>query len=211
MAEADRLHVTSLISAADELMYQAKRSGKDCGILRVGSGTEDETHHVRPLHDQGDHGDADQVEAETLLAEARRLNDEPSPPVIGTRKRDREPTLVPATLVFLEHTVLGVDDEPCTIRNASVGGLGVVSARRMTSGSLIEVRLSDDETTRYLVGVVAFCRRLDGTLYEVGVQLLHHAETPCLSGDRQQSDRMIKLLTDPLAATDPPTPRRAAS
>jgi len=213
LTEADGLHVANLISVADELMYQAKRSGKDCGILRIGTDADDETHHVRPLVDEASsaRSAAERVEAEALLAEARRLNNEPSAPVIGTRKRDRAPALLPATIVFLEHMVFGADEEPCTIRNASVGGLGVVSARRMASGSLIELRLQSDDSIRFLVGVVAFCRRLDGTLYEIGVQLLHHADAPCLSGDRAQADRMIMVLTDPLASIDPPATRRAAS
>lgn len=193
----DRLPANSaeeLVACADELMYEAKRGGKDrcCFELLPGASASAEGHgcgksSLSPPTD----GPSDNEETDTriarLLAIASRLNSTDEEALVGIRKQGRKKLVMPCVLHYFTGVDADVRAEDAAARNISTGGIGLLVGRPMVRGEAVEVALGKGTAQFFLAGLVAFCRRVDRAIHEVGVQFVTHAVTPIISQDASQA------------------------
>ena len=102
------------------------------------------------------------------------------------RKRERHGLLTPCVVNCFIGGSPTLQGSAAYVRNISTGGLGVLVVRPMIRGEPVEVALQqEDEHSNmlYVAGLVAFCRHVEGRIYEVGVQLLAQAKDPIFSRD----------------------------
>ena len=73
----------------------------------------------------------------------------------------------------------------------------------MSRGQSIEVEIHADsrETRFFVAGIVAFCRHVNGAIYEVGVQLFTHSKKPILSQDPISAIRNLNWVAQALQST----------
>ena len=157
-----------LFGAADDLMYRAKRSGKDCCVFAAAT-----TSTAKAQSTKG---------APAIPNDFRRLaeklNREQPKRFINARKQKRYELLTPCVLSYLISPRLELRSEDAFVRNISGGGIGLLVARALVRGDLVEVSIRQGDKPLYAAGVVAFCRHIDGAIYEVGVQLADQAKQP---------------------------------
>lgn len=184
-------HTESLFSAADQLMYEAKRSGKDRFVFHT------LTHRDQSVSPSGVAA-ADAVvsavdgrqlaESHAVPADferiARKLSERPSSRFACYRKQPRKQLLTPCTLASFTGMDFRLSTEDAFVRNISTGGVGILTASEKRRGEPIEVAIhSFKEGALYVAGVVAYCRHVEGSIHEVGVQLFAHGRVPVLSSD----------------------------
>lgn len=183
---------------ADELMYQAKRAGKNrCRFAFVRAREDAAELDDLPTTDGADRPPRTPNQArgevsvgtvlKRLLAIARELNSAERNDLLGIRKEDRTERLVPCVLHYFTDTDSTLRAETAVARNISSGGAGLVVARPMVRGEAVEVVLETRDSKLYLAGLVAFGRQIDGAVHEVGVQFVTHAVTPVISGDASEA------------------------
>lgn len=208
-----------MVHAADELMYQAKRQGKDrwcfrslgpqdqillpqekleavnayAGYLRKVS-LEDVDHFVVP---------------EKFQRIANKLNETNPKRFMNIRKQDRKDLVIPCRLTLLAPGTLQLVSENAFVRNISTGGIGLLSSRRIRRGHAVEVALLvDGEPRLYVAGIVAFCRHVEDVVHEMGLQLFTHSKSPILSQDPASAIRNLDWVAAALESlkTESPTP-----
>lgn len=174
----------ALFAAADGLMYQAKRTGKDrCCFEALRGG-------AAPAGEQCGEGasftraevEADVTEAQ-FRAAAEELDRHDRPPLVSARKQERTVLLTPCVLRYLLGPSVAEQSEWAYVRNVSTGGVGVLTARPLVRGDLVEVALEVEGEPVHLAGLVAYCRVADGPIHEVGIQLFQRSSTPILSAE----------------------------
>ncbi|MCB9849443.1 MAG: HDOD domain-containing protein [Phycisphaerales bacterium] len=184
----------SITKAADELMYQAKRSGKNRCCFRAQS----DVYNVKHLESDKAAGDARANAVNKSAAKsgtkavlpsdyrrvARALDVNQPQRVVNMRKADRKQLFTSCTVCVLDGATLDVKPETGFVRNISTGGVGILTPRFVMRGQPIEVAIPvKGKPTLYVAGVVAFCRHAEGMIHEVGVQLFAHSNEPILSCD----------------------------
>ncbi|MHC4947265.1 MAG: HDOD domain-containing protein [Planctomycetota bacterium] len=180
-----------LLGAADELMYIAKRGGKDRTCFRAlplhGLTTTVDVQTIpgdataAPLAFPDDHAEETSLDEYTRVAKLVE-RDDPSWFADG-RKLDRRRVFAPCSVSFCVDGTMRVEQVEAFVRNVSAGGVGLLASRRLVRGDLVEVCLEIDGGTSYLVGLVAFCRHVEGTIHEVGVQVFQRADRTMLGRD----------------------------
>jgi diguanylate cyclase (GGDEF)-like protein len=196
----------SLFGTADELMYIAKRGGKNrvtFRALKAAEGFEDEivgdTESAGSA--QGDTGPIHviapaQIEAfREVAAELERegrLNHD------GSRKQQRPPIFTPCIIGCFNTATLQMVREEAYIRNVSVGGVGVLLGHPLVRGDVVEVALTIDDQTMHLAGLVSFCRHIDGSIHEVGVQVVQSSPEPIIIGNQEDAIRGLGWVAEAL-------------
>ncbi|MHC4609010.1 MAG: PilZ domain-containing protein, partial [Planctomycetota bacterium] len=89
-------------------------------------------------------------------------------------------------------------------RNISFQGIAVVLPAELTVGHPIEVLIDlPDPGPTHLAGVVAFCRRVAGAYYEVGVEIRSSASAPILQDDPSAMANALPWFAEAHAALRP--------
>ncbi|HUU85597.1 MAG TPA: GGDEF domain-containing protein [Phycisphaerae bacterium] len=181
-----------LIARADQLMYKAKRSGKDrCrfeGLTEPGtaderdrSGNSGPAEHS-PAVETGEGKTAD-THLRKLQSIATRLNADEVKGFVGIRKQTRQALVLPCVLHYFSGIDVTMRTEPAVTRNLSGGGIGLLVGRPLVRGEPVEVVLGTDRSQLFLAGLVSFCRHIDATVHEIGIQFVVHSVTPIISGN----------------------------
>ena len=192
---ADRLSFNSaeeLFAAADQLMYKAKRGGKDrCCFEKLipssqaAPATSPALHGVtlNPIPVYRDDAKNQAVGIEEILAIAGQLNALEGDPFAGIRKQERNKVVALCTLHYFTGSGSELAMKTCATRNLSTGGVGLLVPRPMIRGEPVEVVLDRGASQLFLAGLVTFCRHIDRTLHEVGIQFVSHSVSPIISND----------------------------
>jgi len=212
-----------LFTAADELMYEAKRRGKDRCCFKSLAAPE----AVSELAPAAAAGGPDlagampqdraaaRATAEDLRRMAVRLNCTEPRSFATMRKRERCELLAPCVVNCFISGAPAVRSFPGHMRNITAGGAGVLTTRPMIRGEPVEVVIEQEDRAGarfYLGGLVAFCRHIEGGIYEVGIQLVAQDRKPILSGDAGSPDQHLDWVLEALRAshgTDEPYRRSA--
>jgi len=191
----DRISVDSaeqLFAAADQLMYRAKRAGKDqCCFELLTAPTGDTAPRnsgipsatcAEPRPPSLSAGPRDATTDE-MLALARQLNDNDVDSYVGIRKQDRKKLVAPCTLHYFGGRRSDLHARLAATRNLSTGGVGLLVDRPMARGEPVEVVLDRGASKLFLAGLVSYCRYVHGRIHEIGVQFVAHSVAPIISGD----------------------------
>ncbi|MCZ6684108.1 MAG: diguanylate cyclase, partial [Planctomycetota bacterium] len=198
-----------LFSAADELMYQAKRAGKDRAVFRSLS---DPRHKAK----SSAAADAlvtavnrqDMAESSVVPADYIRIAKELSlrtPSRFSTnRKQKRKPLIAPCKLATFTGANFGLSNEVGCVRDISSGGIGILTSTDKRRGEPIEVAIhTTEKPSLYVAGIVAWCRHIEGCVHEVGIQLFTHAREPILSADPISAIRNLDWVASALTTLTP--------
>ncbi len=205
-----------LVARADELMYEAKRSGKNRYAFHILGGVNDAV-SPEPEPEPGAleacaafaEVGAQVSETEVVPAEferiAKHLNRNTPQRFVDVRKQIRKDLIVPCKLTALRGVMLDFVREDAYVRNISTGGIGVLTARSLLRGQPVEVVvLMNGEPRLFVAGVVAFCRHIEGVIHEVGLQLFTHAKHPILSSDPISAIRNLDWVASALRSITNP-------
>ncbi len=198
---SDRPAVSSaeeLFAAADELMYRAKRGGKDCccfGLLAepyedVAGGVDDHsaagaTGGNAPRVGTGERhkgSTGDDPSLRELLAIAGELNKNDVDTFSGIRKEERKKLTVGCAVNYFTGNGAAMGTAQAATRSVSTGGIGLLLARPLARGEAVEIVLDKGTSQLFLAGIVAFCRHIVGRVHDVGVQFVTHSVSPIISG-----------------------------
>jgi len=191
---SDRLPVRSaeeLLAAADRLMYQAKRSGKDRFCFEVLQSSNAETSNDRATVRRtpatgttpkscGDGTTAGSVQSD-MLTLARELNEIDVDGFLGIRKQERRRLVAPCVLHYFAVPGPDLRAEPAVTRNLSSGGISLLVCRPMVRGEPVEIMLDKETSKLFLSGLVTYCRHIEGKIHEIGVQFVAHSVTPLIA------------------------------
>ena len=186
-----------LLAAADQLMYKAKRNGKNrCffGLLtepydsvQHGDGNAPRTaESTRRSQEAGD-GKTNRSTLEELLAIARQLHDCEVDTFVGIRKQERKKLTLPCAVHHFTEAGTDMPAEQAVARNLSTGGIGLLIARPLARGEAVEVVLDRGSSKLFLAGLVSYCRHIVGSVHDVGIQFVAHSVTPIISGDTPEA------------------------
>lgn len=67
------------------------------------------------------------------------------------------------------------------IRNVSLNGIGLLLREMRMPGEIVEVKVEIDDQAKFLCGVIVFCRHVEGSVHDVGVQLYQSSREPQLA------------------------------
>jgi diguanylate cyclase (GGDEF)-like protein len=234
---ADRIPaIEDLCAMADELMYSAKRGGKDRHVFRaLEAGGNQSNESAACCAGSGaacvlSAGGAPSIGAipsrESQAAEkavsaamseagvrqhcagiipeyfhqiAQRMNREAPKRFVNMRKQQRKELLTPCVLTVFAGTSLQVQGENAYVRNISTGGLGILATRPLVRGEPVEVMICPQgQTMLYVAGPVAFCRHIEGMVYEVGIQSTAHSREPIFSANPAEAVQKHAWLSQAL-------------
>lgn len=204
-----------LIAAADALMYQAKRSGKDqcCfksldpndsgDILTVGS------YAVGPVAGRiGAPGPGaptvvfDEDRAQQI---AKELNEAPSDRLASARKQERRDLMAPCMVISFVQGEERLQYNRGYLRNISTGGVGLLVSHPLGRGEPVELAISksaDEEPTLFVGGLVAFCRHVRDGIYDAGVQITVQSKEPIFKPNVSQAEQSLDWVTEALKCND---------
>ena len=175
-------------------MYVAKRSGKDCGRFRSLQSPE----NVRELTADGQTPGtptADRGTGPVTLAALRRvaqaLERQPVTRFASVRKQERQCLPAACVLYWLAGSTTHLERQEAYVRTISTGGVGLLASRPLRRGDLVEVQLLLEGRPQFLAGLVAFSRKVETAIHEVGVQVFNRARRPILSENPQAALREL--------------------
>jgi diguanylate cyclase (GGDEF)-like protein len=172
----------ALFEAADQLMYLAKRGGKDRVCFRALPSTGAAPVAVeRPAPGPAAPAGRARTSIDRLRQLADRLNGMAGCEDPEGRKQARQPLAVPCSIHFMTGPHRPLEAESAFVRNVSAGGIGLLTSAGVHRGDLVEIAFELPDTKLFLVGIVAFNRPVADQICEIGVQLYQHAEEPILS------------------------------
>jgi diguanylate cyclase (GGDEF)-like protein len=206
-----------LIAAADELMYQAKRSGKDRCCFK--SLEPDDTSDVLTIGPEADDPVAGRIGAgpfadgaaafdeDLVLQIAHELNDVPSDRLASARKQERRDLLAPCMIISFVADENRLQHDQGYLRNISTGGIGVLASRPLDRGQPVEVAISKsagDAPSLFVGGLVAFCRHVKQGVYDVGIQIAVQSKNPIFRSNVPASELGLDWVTKAIVDTDEP-------
>ena len=208
-----------LIALADQLMYEAKRAGKDqCIFKSVEDHSSGQPAMIRKESSDSRSGETtsrsgeNETSLEILREVAEALQYKESSTFVNSRKQPRRELLVPARLAYLKDASLTVGIKDVFVRNISAGGLAVLSVGRMIRGDLIEVSMTRGKDEYFYAGLVSFCRQITNDVYEIGVQIVDQGNQPFFSHNPTQAIKDLNWINEVIQDRheDPQAPRRIA-
>ncbi len=204
-----------LIAAADAMMYQAKRSGKDqcCfksldpndsgDVLTVGCDA------VVPLDGQfgarGHEAQSFAFDEDRATQIAKELNEAPSDRLATARKQERRDLMAPCMVISFVKGEDRLQFDRGYLRNISTGGVGVLVNQPLARGEPVELAISksaEEEPTLFVGGLVAFCRHIRDGFYDVGVQIAVQTKEPIFKPDVSQAEQSLDWVTEALKRDD---------
>ncbi|MEE9129182.1 MAG: HDOD domain-containing protein [Phycisphaerales bacterium] len=206
-----------LIAAADELMYQAKGSGKDRCCFK--SLEPDDTSDVLTIGPEADDPVAGRIGVgrsadgaaafdEDLVRQiAQQLNDVPSDRVASARKQERRDLLAPCMIISFVAGENRLRHDHGYLRNISTGGIGVLVSQPLDRGEPIEVAISKsagDTPSLFVGGLVAFCRHIKQGIYDVGIQTVVQSKDPIFRANVPPAELGLDWVTKAMVDTDEP-------
>lgn len=208
-----------LISTADELMYQAKRGGKDhcCfkamdkdgngAITRIGVPVKAEI--AGRINKQVMRPESAQSTHKLLKRIAEEMNDVQAVHIVSARKQERTGVLAPCKIAsFSPDNCELFFDQGC-IRNISPGGIGIVTVTPLVRGEPVEISVSqiiDGPSSLHIAGLVAFSRHAEQGIYEIGIQIVNQAKTPLFDAKDLKSTLAIEWVAKALKIDDESKP-----
>lgn len=141
---------------------------------------------------------------------AERLEVERRRPPVSARKEDRRRLYAPCKLSYFVGPARVLQTEDAYLRNVSSGGAGVLIARPMARGDLVEISLELNDGPLFLAGHIAFCRPAEGAVHDIGIQVFHRATTPILPREGDSSVGPVGDWLRRLIETHDPEGRRSA-
>lgn len=96
------------------------------------------------------------------------------------RKHQRHQLVAPCT-VTVDSTTGVVKQFDAYVRNIALGGLGLLMRETHSIGEVVEVKLVINGKPKFVCGVVVFCRHIEGSVYDIGVQLYQSSVAPQLA------------------------------
>ncbi len=200
-----------LISIADELMYQAKRGGKDhCCFKEMdedGKGdvarlaTPDKVDIAGRINKQTADPESAQATHKKLRRIAKEMNTTQMDRVVSARKQERTGVLAPCKIcVFTQDGADLCFSQGC-VRNISPGGIGIIASTSLLRGEPVEVSVSkkiDGPSTVHVAGLVAFCRNAEQGMYEIGIQIVNQAKSPLFDANNIKSTLAISWIAKAL-------------
>lgn len=208
-----------LIALADQLMYEAKRAGKDQCIFKS---VENRSSGQSAMNRKGSSDSCSDETAsrngeketnlEILRKVAEALQFKESSTFVNSRKQPRRELLVPARLAYLKDASLTVGIKDVFVRNISAGGLALLSDGRMIRGDLIEVSMTRGKDECFYAGLVSFCRQISNGVHEIGVQIVDQGDQPIFSHNPAQAIKDLNWINEVIQDRheDTQAPRRSA-
>jgi len=194
----------ALFAAADQLMYHAKRCGKNCGVFRSlasAQAVQIFASDVTPSGDIVGSITTDDPTRELVLPSpedfrraAVKLNRLQPSRFGNARKQHRQEFLTECALSFIVGSSLEVRSQEAFVRNISPGGIALLVSRPLIRGDLVEVTIRQGDVARHLAGMVAFCRHVEGSIHELGVQVVDHAKQPIFLHDPAAAIRDLEWM-----------------
>ena len=178
----------ALFAASDQLMYHAKRCGKNCGVFRSLDSAHAE--HILASDDTPSRDIVGSIATESPAQElvlpspddfrraAVKLNRLQPSRFSNARKQHRQELLTECALSFIVGSSLEVRSQAAFVRNISAGGIALLASRPLVRGDLVEIAIRPGDVAQHLAGMVAFCRHVEGSIHELGVQIVDHAKQP---------------------------------
>ena len=120
--------------------------------------------------------------------------------LVGIRKQERKKIVLPCVVHHFTGTGTKMGVVRAATRNISTGGIGLLVDRPMARGEAVEVVLDRHASKHFFAGLVSFCRRIDGTMHEVGVQFVLHSVTSIISEDPSEALRTYDWVAQALSA-----------
>ena len=206
-----------LIAAADELMYQAKRSGKDRCCFK--SLEPDDTSDVLTVGPEADGPVAGRIgtgpfadgaaafDEDLVLQIAQELNEVPSDRLASARKQERRDLLAPCMIISFVAQENRLRHDQGYLRNISTGGIGVLASQPLDRGQPVEVAISKsagDAPSLFVGGLVAFCRHVKQGVYDVGIQIVVQSKDPIFRSNVPPADLGLDWVTKAIVDTDEP-------
>ncbi len=198
-----------LFSAADVLMYQAKRAGKDRAVFRALS---DPRHKAKSSAsadalviavDRQDMAESSVI-PEDYIRIAKQLTQRTPSRFSTNRKQKRKQLIAPCKLATFAGANFGLSNEVGCVRDISSGGIGLLTSTDKRRGEPIEVAIhTPEKPSLYVAGIVAWCRHIEGCVHEVGIQLFTHAREPILSADPINAIRSLDWVASALTTLTP--------
>lgn len=204
-----------LLAAADQLMYRAKRNGKNrcffrlltelCDSVQPAGDSTPCAAECTPSPQEAEYGQTDRSPLDELFAIARQLNDREVDTFAGVRKQERKKITLACTVYHFTNADTEMPVDQGVARNLSTGGIGLLIARPLARGEAVEVVLDKGTSKLFLAGLVSYCRHIVGSVHDVGVQFVAHSVTPIISGNASEALRKHEWLARAVRAT----PQRA--
>lgn len=206
-----------LIAAADELMYQAKRSGKDRCCFK--SLEPDDTNNVLTIGPEADGSVAGHIGAgpfgdgaaafdeDLVLQIAQELNDAPSDRLASARKQERRDLLVPCMINSFVAGENRLRHDRGYLRNISTGGIGVLASQPLDRGEPVEVAISksaSDAPSLFVGGLVAFCGHVKPGVYDIGIQTVVQSKDPIFRSKVPPAEQGLDWVAEAMVDTDEP-------
>jgi len=198
-----------VVAFADELMYRAKRGGKNqsCFGLMPATPSSIEPSHDRPLSTpctavaaMADHQSHGEIQIEALMRLSRQLNANDADDCAEMRRRERSKIVAPCVCSYFASDGATMEKCQSATRNLSTGGVSLLIPLPLARGEPIEIFLPRPGADLYLAGLVAFGRHVAGGVHEIGVQLMTHSRKPILSADPAAALEQHDWVTQALAA-----------
>ena len=204
-----------LIAAADALMYQAKRSGKDqCCFKSLDPNDSGDiltfsSDAVGPVAGrigaQGSGAPTAAFDEDRAQQIAKQLNDEPSDRLASARKQERRDLMAPCMVISFIQGRQRLQYGRGYLRNISTGGVGLLVDQPLGRGEPVELAISksaDEEPTLFVGGLVAFCRHVRDGIYDIGVQIVLQTKEPIFKPDVSPSQQGLDWVTEALSPDD---------
>lgn len=213
--------IEEAFAAADKLMYQAKKSGKDRACFEF-TGKPQNSSSKRP-RDNGAAQTTNKTDGQRnpeaagaqtandsqtnsisrgtldrMMAIADALNRDAPRHFVTMRKQPRKEMLVQCAICGFIGSELRIFHETALVRNISTGGLGLLSNRHMMRGDPLEITIPNGPAPLYVTGLVCFCRHIETNIYDVGVQFTTHSQQPIFSHDPVGAANRQTWLADAL-------------
>lgn len=199
--------IEPLIKRADQLMYEAKRSGKDRFVIGVNHGNSSQDLKNLPAETRKGSrairsmtGQSGEDESSRLQQLAALLNGNENASFDSTRKQERHYVVLPCQFCFLSGPDLRVCIENACVRTLAIGGIGFLCNRSIVRGDLVEIAFPQKDGTIYAVGLVAFCRHIEGDVHEVGIQVISNDRKPIISKDpvraMEKTNWIARIIND---------------
>ncbi|MBI5765042.1 MAG: GGDEF domain-containing protein [Planctomycetes bacterium] len=169
--------VDEAFGAADRLMYQAKKSGKNRSVVG-GLVVQPESGSPTPFST----GSA-AVEPALIAAVALQMNETEAPVADNMRAERREKVAMVCKVATFTENFQTRSETGC-VRNLSAGGMSLLMSRAVAEGQPVEAAIHlPDKSVVYMAGVVSHNRMVRANVHEVGIKVSTTSRQPIFSAN----------------------------